>query len=947
MSESYQWDFGSVESGLQFNIVFDGSSFTVTCTSGYLDLNALWFSDGDKTVEGSVTLVKSDNSLNLNGTGITWDDYYKVSSTGLGADGTEKVSYLTVGETMTFAVGELGLPDAIQSLLSGDPSQLIIGVRATSTSSGESKFVDTSGTLLNDEPVVPINHAPTLDPVSGGVLNDTAGDDSFADLTGTLTGNDPDGDPLSFELAGATATPDGAEKSAGFDLQRSTDYGTFYLNSTSGDYKFVADDAAVEALKTAQTLNFVVNATDGSSDSAAQTLTITLNGVNDTPTLNALSGGVLNDTPADDSFADLTGQLTGSDRDGDPLSFELGGATATPDGAEKSAGFDLQRSTDYGTLYLNSTSGDYKFVADDAAVEGLKTSQTLDFVVNATDGSAASAAQTLTITLNGVNDTPELSASLTAHTYVDSAADDSFASLFGTLSTVDRDANETATYAIAGAESGSYSVGGNSYEQRVVGNYGTLYLNASGAYQFVPDDAAIERLESGDTPSESFMFTVTDGSGASASQSLDISLIGAEDKPELGAVSFEYHDSMADDTFADTFGTLQVSSRDGDTSFTFALDGSSASSLAGYDLQNTSSGYGTLYLNSSTGDYRFVANDAAIEALQEGSDPHLSYGVTATADSATSDSQSISIDIYGANDAPRDIALLAVSGFANNNGTPGASTAIGTLSVPAGSDPDGGGSYTFSLAGAKVGALGAASIATDASAQFAVSSAGVLSTSAAGGLAGGSVYEVTVAVSQGTGETLASYSETFSIVTGTNAGSESLPGGGFDFSSGDDVIYGRQNIDIIYAGSGNDTVFGQNGDDEIHGGTGVDMLYGGNNNDTFVFASGDTGITLATADTIGDFATADDTIATSLTAGNVTIANGSGLTDFDAFVSAANGEFAATGGHDAYMAWNAAGSGNGWLAIDENGSGALDTGDTLIVLTGVNTATEFVASDIA
>ena len=92
MSESYQWDFGSVESGLQFKVVFDGTNFTVTCISGYMDLNALWFSDGDKTVEGTVTLDKSDSSLNLNGTGITWDDYYKVSSTGLGSAGVIAVT---------------------------------------------------------------------------------------------------------------------------------------------------------------------------------------------------------------------------------------------------------------------------------------------------------------------------------------------------------------------------------------------------------------------------------------------------------------------------------------------------------------------------------------------------------------------------------------------------------------------------------------------------------------------------------------------------------------------------------------------------------------------------------------------------------------------------------------------------------------------------------------
>ncbi|SDS63481.1 beta strand repeat-containing protein [Pseudomonas oryzae] len=936
MSE-YQWDFGSVESGLQFKVVYDSvnQTFTVTCQSGYMDLNALWFSDGDKNVEGTVTLSKSDSSLNLNGTGITWDDYYKVSSTGLGSAGESKESFLTAGESMTFTLATLDLPEAIKSLLNNDdPTDLIIGVRATSTSSGEGKFVDTCGSEVLAESV---NRAPTLGVVSAGTVNDTAGDDDYPDVTGTLTGSDPDGDTVTFELAGSTATGD-----TDFDVQKSTDYGTFYLNTMSGAYKFVADDTAVEAFKTTQTVDFVVNATDGVADSEPQTISIALNGVNDTPTLNAVSGGTVNDTAGDDDYDDVTGTLTGSDLDGDTVTFELAGSTATGD-----TDFDVQKSTDYGTFYLNTASGAYKFVADDTAVEALKTTQTVDFVVNATDGTADSTPRTLTISLNGVNDTPELSATLTVQPYTDTAGDDTFASVTGSLSTVDRDAGDTVTYAIeaTGVEVGNFNVGANTYQQRLVGTYGTLYLSSAGAYEYAPLDAAIEALEA--NASEGFTLSVTDGSNATDTVTLTINLTGAQDAPDVTPVVEYYTDTAADDNFDDKTGTLSVTSRDGDTSFTFALAGSSASLESGYDLQNTSSAYGTLYLNSGSGAYKFVANDGAIEALQWGSDPSLVYQVTATADGVTSASQTVTINITGDNDAARDIALLAVSSFANGNGTPGASTAIGTLSVPAGADPDNGGAYTFSLDSAKVGTLGSATIATDASALFSVSSAGLLSTTAAGGLAGGSIYEVTVKVAQGAGDTLAVYSETFSIVTGTNAASENLPGSGFDFGTGDDVIYGRQNIDIIYAGSGNDTVFGQGGNDEIHGGAGVDLLYGGNDNDTFVFSSGDTGITLATADTIADFSSADDVITTSLAANNVTIADGSGLAGFDAFVAAVNAEFGNVSGKDAYMAWNAAGSENGWLAIDENGSGTFDTGDTLIVLTGVNTAGEFSTTDIA
>jgi len=159
---------------------------------------------------------------------------------------------------------------------------------------------------------------------------------------------------------------------------------------------------------------------------------------------------------------------------------------------------------------------------------------------------------------------------------------------------------------------------------------------------------------------------------------------------------------------------------------------------------------------------------------------------------------------------------------------------------------------------------------------------------------------------------------------------------------------GTTGNDLIAGLAGDDTLDGGSGNDILVGGIGADSLTGGDGEDTFVFETGDTGITLATADTIIGFTTADDVIDTSLAAGNVTIADSSGLTDFAAFLTAADASLAVgVGTNDAYLAYDAAGSGNGWLVIDENDSGLVDVGDTLIVLVGVNTAGEFVTGDIA
>jgi hypothetical protein len=170
--------------------------------------------------------------------------------------------------------------------------------------------------------------------------------------------------------------------------------------------------------------------------------------------------------------------------------------------------------------------------------------------------------------------------------------------------------------------------------------------------------------------------------------------------------------------------------------------------------------------------------------------------------------------------------------------------------------------------------------------------------------------------------------------------------------NGTNSITTGSGADDITGGTGADTISAGAGNDSIDAGAGADTLTGGAGNDTFTVDTGDTGITLATADTITDFTTADDTIATNLVAGNATIADGSGLaaaadSGLAAFIAAADAVLTAGAGvDDAYIAYDVAGTGNAYVIIDEDDSGSVDAGDTLIILTGVNTAAEIAVADI-
>ncbi|WP_113913626.1 DUF4214 domain-containing protein [Roseovarius dicentrarchi] len=149
-------------------------------------------------------------------------------------------------------------------------------------------------------------------------------------------------------------------------------------------------------------------------------------------------------------------------------------------------------------------------------------------------------------------------------------------------------------------------------------------------------------------------------------------------------------------------------------------------------------------------------------------------------------------------------------------------------------------------------------------------------------------------------------------------------------------------LDVI-GGGGNDILIGGAGDDLIEGGQGVDVMTGGAGDDTFVISQFDTGVTLATADTITDFNTGSDLIDTG--GNSVTIADGSGFGSFANFVAAANANFNWFGATEIYVAYDVGGSGNAYVAVNENNTGNFGFGDSLIVLTGVSSAADIAATD--
>lgn len=156
------------------------------------------------------------------------------------------------------------------------------------------------------------------------------------------------------------------------------------------------------------------------------------------------------------------------------------------------------------------------------------------------------------------------------------------------------------------------------------------------------------------------------------------------------------------------------------------------------------------------------------------------------------------------------------------------------------------------------------------------------------------------------------------------------------------TIDGQVNAEI-YGTVAADILVGDAGADKITGRAGADTLTGGTRSDTFIFTSGDTGITEAAADTITDFASGTDKIDVDAP-GTYVEADGTGTADFAAFQTAANASLT-TSSDDIYAQYNFAGGGNTLVVIDEDKSGTITDGDTLLILTGLSTANGLDSSD--
>ena len=487
--------------------------------------------------------------------------------------------------------------------------------------------------------------------VNGDVLADN----------GNGADSDANGDTLTVtQVNGSGANVGVAVALAGGGLVTLQSNGQFSFDPNNSYEALAVGETAIE------TFGYTIEDGNGGSDTA--TVTLTIAGVNDAPVAvtdnattdedNTTTGDVL----ANDTDADATDTLVVSEVGGSSLA--VGVATSTTGGGSITLGADGVFTYDPGTAF-------------NALGVGQSATDSITYTVS--DGNGGTDTGTLLINVAGVNDAPI-------------AIDDDLVVgeddiLTGNVTNdngngADSDPDAIDVPFVSQVNGSSADIG----QQITLASGALLTLNGSGTFSY-DTNGQFEALNSGETATDSFTYTLIDGNGGSDTATATITINGNADAPDA------VDDSVATDEETPVSGNVLTNDTDADQD---PLTVSEVNGVAGDVGNQILLLSGALLTLNSDGTFDYDPN-AAFESLSAGQPGQDSFQYTVSDGNGGTDTATVTIDIAGVNDAPvanndffstdEETALAALDLFANNGG--GVDSDIDQLDTIAVSDVQG------------------------------------------------------------------------------------------------------------------------------------------------------------------------------------------------------------------------------------------------------------------
>ncbi|VCU69261.1 Putative mono-oxygenase ydhR [Pigmentiphaga humi] len=411
----------------------------------------------------------------------------------------------------------------------------------------------------------------------------------------------------------------------------------------NGNWTYSVPNADVQYLKAGETKAEIFTVT--SIDGTTHDIVITITGTEDAPVFSGDDAGSVVEDAANPTLTD-SGRLIVTDADAGQSAIDTAVAPIPSGGA-------------LGAITIDAD-GNWTYSVPNADVQYLKAGETKTetFTVTSIDGST----HDIVITITGTNDVPAVTDGTGAVTEDAGVTPAGLLSTSGSVTVNDPDAGQSAFDPATLAFTGTTLGGG--------GQLGILTVNANGTYTYnVRNDLPpVQHLAVNETIVETYTVTSADGT---ATSTITITIHGTNDDPVLSGDS---SGTLLEDGPTDQVsGNLQIA--DADTSDTHTLS-------IPTDQQAQ---YGTATVTPA-GTWTYVLNNAdpAVQALALGETMTDTFTVLVDDNHGGTDTQLVTITLYGTNDTPvaiADAGTVKESGVRNGGNTAEAGTGSVTANV--------------------------------------------------------------------------------------------------------------------------------------------------------------------------------------------------------------------------------------------------------------------------
>lgn len=484
-----------------------------------------------------------------------------------------------------------------------------------------------------------------------------------------------------FGIQGANGQQVQSSAADGGAIHVDGQYGYLIIDPVTGKYTYTlyngedGKPGLVQSLadgeKVSEDFTLMLNGQVVEAGGSAAKITIDIYGTNDAPVITGATDASIGETGHDGLTSDMTatGTVTATDidhaldADGKPTG---GTESVTYYFLDQDGNHVTSMPTEYGTIEINPD-GTYTFHLDTDKLPqdlvqnypggivhltaGTHLSET--FQVVAYDGKDYSEPQDVTVTINGTNYGPEV----TATDVTLAVAEDGTLADSGALSGLFHD-DEGTNNLIFTASTTENGKGGTV----VQGTYGTLQLvNGEYVYTLNNADPAVQGLDTDHPGKDTFYITATDEHGKTSTVEITVNVTGENDAPVLSVDKVltvrEGDPTNSDSGQATAYDADSVDQSGGALRYGLTVptddDGNPLHNAVLNADGSITNDFGTFRVNQD-GTYSFDLNNEsdAVRALTSGSLTETSVTLTVTDSQGNETSLNVRVDITGTNTAP-------------------------------------------------------------------------------------------------------------------------------------------------------------------------------------------------------------------------------------------------------------------------------------------------------